>query len=96
MVQLELAVYKPIIKWTPQISDVVFFYGWFNRWIGVINGIKGNEVTVIRAGSPIELFSYNDLKMAKNTVVLDVNYIQRSSSKYSIQRVEQNVSVWYI
>ncbi len=96
MIQLDLAAYRPISKWTPQVSDMIFFYGWFNRWVGVINGINGGEVTVITAGSPIELFSYSTAKMEKNTIKLDITDIQYSNSKYSIQRAEQNASIWYI
>lgn len=96
MAQLDLAAFKPITKWVPQIGDMVFFYGWFNKWVGVINGVDGKTVTVITAGSPIELFSYNTSKMEKNTIRLNVSDIQYSNSKYSIQKVEQHVSVWYI
>jgi len=96
MISIDLINYNPIKKWRPMHGDMLHFNGWFTRWIGVVAGASGNSLKVIRAGTVAELCNYGSKAQEKNTINLDVEEILSSNAKYSVNRVENNVSIWYL
>lgn len=95
-VVIEFVKYVPIVKWRPMHGDMVHFNGWINRWIGVVSNVVGSEVNVIRAGTPVELFTYGTKEQNDNTVVLDSESMKRARAKYSVQRCENGQNIWFV
>jgi len=95
-VTLDLLSHRRISLWAPKHGDVIHYKGWFGSWVGVVSGIDGHEIAVIIAGTPVELISYTQSEMLKNTKHIDVGSIRRSKASYGVQTVENGISVWYV
>lgn len=93
---IELLNHAPIQKWRPMHGDIIHFTGWFTRWIGVVTGVSNGVLSIIRAGTITELANFGTKAQNKNTIQIDVEDVIQSRSKYEINRVENNVNVWYL
>jgi hypothetical protein len=77
-VSVELARYRGLTTWKPKLSDFVIWHGWFSRWYGIISGINGNQITVIKENLPKLLFTMPESDRSKNTISLQVDKIKSS------------------
>ncbi len=95
----DLAHYKSIAEWTPQVGDFLIWHGWLTHWFGVICGVSNQDhtVTVIKKGIPILLLTLDQGEYEKNREIIPAARIRRSvSGKYTAQRAIGNNIVWYI
>ena len=60
-VEVELLQHSSLQIWNPTIGDVVFKDGLFFRWAAVIQGIKGDNISVRMAGN-IHLMAMGEYK----------------------------------
>ena len=94
---VQLAQFKSLSTWRPQIGDFIIQHGWLTHWFGVINAIDGGSLSIIKAGLPVLLFSMDDAEMQKNTVILGINTIMRSrGGKFAVMQTINGSNVWYI
>lgn len=96
-----LAQYKPISTWRPQLGDVVFQHGFLTHWFGIVNGVdraKGfGEVSITKAGMPLLLVTMNDAEAESNKVVLPIAEILTSrGGKYAALQTIGGSLVWYV
>lgn len=96
MMSIELLNHTSIQKWKPMHGDIVHFTGWFTRWTGIVIGVSNGVISIIRAGTMTELCSLGSKAQTKNTIHIDVEDMIKSRSKYEINRVENNVNIWYL
>ena len=96
-VALNLAQYSGLSTWKPQLGDVVIQHGWFTHWFGVVNGIDGNSLSIIKAGLPVLLFTMDESTIVGSTTNLNVSSIKTSRpGKYAIIQHDGASQVWYI
>ncbi len=94
---INLANYGSIVKWSPQLGDVIIYHGWLTHWFGIINGIEGNTLHIVKAGMPLLLLTMDDIEIPKNSIKIGINKIKRSTGgKYAIFQTIANTSTWYI
>lgn len=96
-----LAQYKPIATWRPQLGDVVFQHGLLTHWFGIVSGVdrtKGfGEVTITRAGMPLLLVTMSDVEAESNKVVFPISKVLTSrGGKYAVLQSIGNTLVWYV
>lgn len=96
-VALQLAHFKQLAGWEPQLYDIVIYHGWFTHWFGIVNGIDSGVVSVVQAGLPVLLLTMDELDIVKKTKQIGVSSIRNSKAgKYTvIQHTGPNL-VWYI
>ena len=96
-VALQLAHFKKLSDWEPQLYDVVIYHGWFTHWFGIVNGIDGGVVTVIQAGLPILLLTMDELDIPKNTKRIGVSSIRGSrAGRYAVLQHNGPNVVWFV
>jgi len=89
----ELARYNSITKYSPKIGDFIIWHGWFRKWFGVVNGIDGNRITVIKENLPKLVFSIPENKRYKYMTEIYLDNIRGSSGgEYAINQD----GVWFI
>lgn len=97
---VELAHYRDIREYRPQVGDMVICHGWVQRtkWFGVITQIeKDGTIQLIKSGLPRLLVTMDTAGMAKNTQILNVKDIVGSlPGSYTITHQEGTVTVWYV
>lgn len=96
---VDLAFYKNISMWSPQVGDAVIYNGWvFGRWFGIINNINADgSCSIVKGGLPILMLTQNGKRRKKNTITVDIQDIKTASAgAYSIVRSEGNLLVWYV
>lgn len=96
-VALQLAQFNGLANWKPQLGDHIVQHGLLTHWFGIINGIEGNTLSVIKAGMPVLLLTMEESDITKNTIKLNVSSIKTSSAgKYAIIQHSGENQVWYI
>lgn len=94
---INLANYSSIAKWSPHLGDIVIYHGWFTHWFGIVNGIEGNTLHIIKAGMPLLLMTMDDLDIQKNSIKVGLNKMKRSTGgKYSVMQTLGNTCTWYV
>lgn len=94
----DLAFYKSLAEWAPRIGDNIVWHGWLQHWFGVVNGISPDgNVSIIRAGIPLLLFSMSEPQMEKNTVHIHITELKTSTGgKYCAMQAQGGSIVWYV
>lgn len=95
----DLAHFKHLIQWTPQIGDMVIWHGWFTHWYGVVRLVDtvDNQVHVIRKGLPVLLLTLEQGEYENNTIKIPIHKIKKSSGgKYATIRSVGSNTIWYI
>jgi hypothetical protein len=96
-VALQLAQFNGLTNWKPQLGDHIVQHGLFTHWFGVVNGIDGNVLSVIKAGLPVLLLTMEESAIPSNTIKLNVSSIKTSrAGKYAIIQHNGADQVWYI
>ena len=96
---MNLAHYKFLVNWTPQIGDFLVYHGLiYGRWFGVINAISPNgDITVIKSGLPLLLLSMDTSEYQKNQQVLSLASVRNSTGgKYAAVRAVGNNLIWFV
>jgi hypothetical protein len=88
-----LAQYRSIHTYKPHLGDFVIWHGWLTHYYGVVNTIQDDRISMITAGLPCLLFSYDDDESSRNTKHVSVNKIRRS--KGGTFTVLQG-DIWYV
>jgi hypothetical protein len=60
-VEIDLLQHGSLQSWSPKIGDVVFKDGLFFRWCAIVEGIKGDNISVRIAGN-MHLMSMGEYK----------------------------------
>ena len=98
--QVNLAHHAPISRWKPEVGDFIVWHGFFTHWFGVVCEVKADEVTVIKAGMPLLLFSMSQSEYDKNKESIGIGMIQSGGSfwhgKYAAIKSMQNTTVWFV
>lgn len=96
----ELAHYKFLVNWEPQVGDFVIYHGWvYSRWYGVVSSISRTDhtVTVVKSGLPVLLLNLSPDEHAKNQEVIPIADIRNSvGGKYAAFRAVGNNVLWFI
>lgn len=96
----DLAHYRYLTDWKPQVGDVVIYHGWvFSHWYGVIAGIdpSNHTLSVINKGLPVLMLTLEPGEYEKNTKVIPISDIRKSTGgKYAVQRAVGNNLIWFI
>lgn len=99
-VNSDLAHYRYLNEWKPQMGDIVIYHGWvFNHWYGVINGINPQEhtVSIIHRGLPVLMLTLDPGEYEQNTKIVPISEIRKSTGgKYAVQRATGSNIVWFI
>lgn len=96
-VTLQLAQYKPLIQWRPQIGDTIIQHGLLTHWFGIVNGINGNILTVVKAGLPILLLTIDELSIPKNQIEITTQKIATSrNGKFAVLQNIAGNNIWYV
>jgi hypothetical protein len=98
---VNLAMYRLINTYTPQVGDHIVKHGWFVRtkWYGVVGAVNGDIISVVTSGIPRNLFTMSPAEMSANTIKLSLASIIGSlPGSYSIIKhdASNNAVVWYI
>ena len=100
MMQVNLAQHAPIGSWKPDIGDFVIWHGWVQHWFGVVCKIETDEITVIKKGMPILLFSLTQNEHENNKEVINLAHIRSGSSfwggKYAAVKSVGSNLIWYV
>jgi len=96
-VALNLAQFNGLASWKPQLGDVVIQHGLVTHWFGIVNGINGNTLSIIKAGLPLLLLTMEESSIPSNTVQLNIASIKSSrGGKYAILQHNGPDQIWYI
>ena len=93
---VDLAHYRSISNWKPEIGDVIIWHGLFQHWFGVIIDISNTKITITKAGIPKLLVTMSNDEISKNSLLISIDKIRLSKGAYTIQRPEQQAIIWYI
>jgi len=96
--KLDLAHYKSIGEFEPQVGDFIIHHGWLTHWFGVIGQTNPDgTIEVIRAGLPLLLFTLSSSKQDKSKLIIDLDDIKTSKGgKYAAIKCMQNLVIWYV
>lgn len=96
----ELAHFKYLDEWSPQVGDIVVYHGWvLNHWYGVISAINqdAHTINVIHKGLPVLMLTLDPGEYNDNSSTVAIANIRRSTGgKYAIIRSISNNVVWFI
>lgn len=96
-VTMQLAQYKSLTQWSPQIGDFIVQHGWFTHWFGIINGINNGVLTITKAGLPLLLFTMDEIEISKNLIQVPISKITRSrGGKFAVLQTAGTNNVWYV
>ena len=96
-VAVQLAQYKGLQNWQPQLGDMIIHHGWLTHWFGFVNAIDGGVLSVVQAGLPLLLLTMDELNIQKNTKKVSISSIRNSrAGKYAVLQNIANTQVWYI
>jgi hypothetical protein len=98
-IQTDLAHYRSIQEWVPQVGDIVIHHGWITHWFGIVTLSDQAEgiVEVIKSGLPVFLVTMSGSKQKKSKITLDVSDVKAArSGKYAIIKTIQNLAVWHV
>lgn len=96
-ITVQLAQYKPLATWEPQLGDLIIQHGWFTHSFGIINAIDGGVLSVVQAGLPVLLLTMDELNIEKNTKKLSTSSMRQARpGKYAVLQNVANTQVWYI
>lgn len=84
-VAIPVAQHQNIGYWNPKIGDLVFYYGWWTKWVGLVTMIDKNMVTIVYDGIPLLLLTMDEEFREKKTIKISKSRIINSSpGKYNI------------
>jgi hypothetical protein len=97
---LNLAQYKSIAAWKPQLGDIVIWHGLMTHWFGIVNGIRDEELSIVKSGLPFLLLQLDEAQIAKGTVTIPISKIHAAAGKRgtyaAIQNTDGNLPTWFI
>jgi len=91
-VEIPLAQYRSVAKYTPRVGDFVVWHGWITHYFGVISGASDSIVEIVYAGMPNLLFTMRPQEMSQKRKTVDLYDIRNSKGAYAIQQKD----IWYI
>lgn len=96
-----LAQYRAIAAWKPQLGDILFQHGMLTHWFGIVSGVDRTggygKITVTKAGMPVLLVTMHDAEAEKNKVDLVVADVLTSrAGKYAAIQMVGNSLIWYV
>ena len=93
-VEVGLAKYNTLSRWQPKLTDFIIWHGWlWGRWYGIVNGINGDNVRIIKDGLPYLLFTMNQQQHDKSTIEIHMGTIRNGrSGEYHILQD----GTWYV
>jgi len=96
--QVDLAHYRGISEWKPEVGDFIVQHGWFTHWYGVVSRIDPNgSVEIITAGLPMLLVLLSGRKMEKSKKIIDIADIHASrGGKYATVKSVKSTVIWYV
>jgi hypothetical protein len=96
-VTVQLAQYKALPTWEPQLGDLIVHHGWLTHSFGLINAIDGGVLSVVEAGLPLLLLTMDELDIEKNTKQVSIASIRQSKAgKYAVLQNVANTQIWYV
>lgn len=99
-VDIELAHYRDIKRYTPKVGDFIIHHGWIFRtkWFGLVNYVdKDGGLHIVRDGTPRLLFSMGQAEMAKSTIIINHTTIVGSiPGSYTVMQQDGSMGVWYV
>lgn len=98
-VGVNLAHYKPISTWVPQMGDIVIWHGWMQHWFGIVAGVNQSDdkIYIIKSGLPLLLVGMNPAEVEKNKVEINLsNILTSTGGKYATLQTINNTHVWYV
>lgn len=100
IMQVNLAQHTSISGWKPDVGDFIVWHGWLQHWFGVVSAVNDDEVTIIRKGIPILLFTLTQSDYDKNKLTIGLSEIRSGGSfwhgTYSAIKAVRNNIVWYV
>ena len=83
---VELLKYAPLSKWKPVIGDMIFYHGLFwNRWVGVIAGLDGINMEVVKEGLLYLLVTMQPNEQQSNKIIIPISEVKSSvAGKYAV------------
>lgn len=96
-----LAQYRAIAMWKPQLGDIVIQHGLFTHWFGIISGIDktagyGN-LTITKAGMPVLLVTMHDAESEKNKIEIPIaDVLTSKGGKYAAIQLVNSSLIWYV
>ena len=80
-VSVDLLEYGSLKAWAPKLGDVILKDGLFFRWAGIIDGINGESLSIIKAGN-VHLAITGD---SKSSAIINIrNIIYSRFGKYMV------------
>lgn len=98
-VGMNLAQYRPIAAWQPQLGDIIIWHGWLTHWFGIVAGVSLNEdrLHIVKAGMPLLLVSFNPGEVEENKTELRISSVLASTGgKYAVIQTAGGNTVWYV
>lgn len=98
-VGVNLAHYKPINSWDPEIGDIVVWHGWIQHWFGIVAGVNPSEdkIYIVKSGLPLLLVGMSPPEIENNKTELSLSSILSSTGgKYAALQTVNNTLVWYV
>jgi hypothetical protein len=96
-----LAQYRAIAMWKPQLGDIVIQHGFLTHWFGVVSGVDRSSgygsLTITKAGMPVLLVTMHDAESEKNKVSIPIADILTSKGgKFAALQLVTNSLIWYV
>jgi len=100
MMQVDLAQHMPISRWKPEVGDFLVWHGWLQHWFGVVCGIETDEITIIKKGIPILLFTLTQSEHDNNKQTISIQQVRAGGSfwngKYSAIKAIGSNLIWFV
>lgn len=98
-VDLELARFRNLSEYVPDVGDFIIEVGWFKTRFGVVSGVRTNVISVVFSSLPFTLYTSTEEDQKKNTQDIHISDIVRSKAgHYTISKAksEDGLVVMYI
>jgi hypothetical protein len=100
-IDVELARYKSIREYVPQVGDIIIKHGWIwakTKWFGIVNNVnEDGSLNVIKEGLPCLLFTTPQSLLSKKTVSIDPAALIVKGSYTAVQQDSKaNQAIWYV
>lgn len=98
-VDLELARYRNLSEYVPDVGDFIIEIGWFKTRFGVVSGVRTNVISVVFSSLPFTLCTFTEEEQKKHTEDIHIADVVRSKAgQYTISKAkaEDGLVVMYI
>jgi hypothetical protein len=96
--QVDLAFYRSIQEYQPQVGDILIRHNLLTHWFGIISQLnQDNTIVVTKAGLPSLLLTMNNNQQEKSKLILDMaDIVNSKGGKYAAIKCIQNQPVWFV